>query len=61
MKIVQNKKMSFGKLSHQVQDKELLYQFLAVEKMDKDRFSIKRILQAMIVISKVQNLQVSTL
>ena len=48
--------------SHQSQDKELLHQLLAVEKMDeKDRFSIKRILQAMIVISKVQNLQVSTL
>lgn len=48
--------------SHQFQDKELLNQFLAVEKMDeKDRFAIKRILQAMIVKSKVQNLQVSTL
>ena len=46
----------------QFEDKELLKQFLAVEKMDEqDRFAIKRVLQAMIVKSKVQDLQVSTL
>lgn len=46
----------------QFQDKELLNQFLAIEKMDEqDRFAIKRILQAMIVKSKLQDLQVSTL
>lgn len=46
----------------QFQDKELLNQFLAIEKMDdQDRFAIKRILQAMIVKNKVQDLQVSAI
>ncbi|MGE0487761.1 MAG: helix-turn-helix domain-containing protein [Vulcanimicrobiota bacterium] len=42
----------------QFQDKELLNQFLAVEKMDEqDRMAIKCLLQAMILNNKIRDLQ----
>jgi transcriptional regulator with XRE-family HTH domain len=46
------------KLEQQFQDKELLNQFFAVEKMDdRDRDAIKCLLQAMIVKNRLKELQ----
>ncbi len=46
------------KAEERFQDKELLNQFLAVEQMgEQDRMAIKRVIQAMIIKNKVNDLQ----